>query len=741
MSTCPLGTVAYIDWVPPTAPTLTVDDNRHQEILITWTQSTDNVSGVDDYVLQGRAPAGSWATLTTVPAGNPRTFTHTGPAWNQTWDYRIIVSDNAGNTTTSATDTGTFADLVPPEDDGLTLTAIDSGFRIDLVFATLEDDGTSEYSGVDDHAYRWRHNSTGTFSSGGWNSWTTTGSTTINATSGIVYDDYYEVQIRVRDNAGNANYTSSIVHANVDTTPPSITVTQPALDEQENGILNLAAVATDSYAGIDSTGVQFSYRCALCQDGLGWNAYRSIANDPTPNASDVFAHNMRIAAPDDDWGVKDGHIRYRDYPTFYIPNTYADIRGSVCDAAGNCASDVGGDFYTANTAGSRIGGANRDETSALISSTLFPNGAPIAFIARSDVAADALAAAPVAAQMGGPVLLTDGGDGLLDPGSLNSSVANELSRLEGLNPGMRVAMVGGPTALKNSIRDEVESICNCNLVDYTDGDIDTPGGPFGSIPTNPRFNGQNRYYTNAMLAQMAWETGAYAIAANRAGVLVNGEWDQHKLLAGVLAAQGEFGMYFLTRCDGDSDQCPAPQAGDGSGRYNDPTRHGMPWVVHNWIDSTLWGSFFTDGYVLGNTNFVNAATQTLFETWVSSVSTRYPANEANLPSVAANSVSRELFSYSSVEAPGTPNERVTTVYLTRDDNFADALAGAPGIVADNATLLVTDNGTVSTPTCERLKEIAPRRVIALGGQLAISDSALNAAVDDARNWNNPSHTC
>lgn len=53
------------------------------------------------------------------------------------------------------------------------------------------------------------------------------------------------------------------------------------------------------------------------------------------------------------------------------------------------------------------GGADRIETAVLLSQEAFPDGASTAIVARADVYADALAAAPLAATLGGPVLLTN----------------------------------------------------------------------------------------------------------------------------------------------------------------------------------------------------------------------------------------------------------------------------------------------------------------------------------------------
>lgn len=96
----------------------------------------------------------------------------------------------------------------------------------------------------------------------------------------------------------------------------------------------------------------------------------------------------------------------------------------------------------------RLAGPGRVETAVEVSERAFPNGATTALIAQAGNFPDALAAAPLAASVGGPVLLT-GTDALADV------VADELERL-GVTD---VILLGGESALSA----EVESA----LSDYT----------------------------------------------------------------------------------------------------------------------------------------------------------------------------------------------------------------------------------------------------------------------------------
>jgi putative cell wall-binding protein len=91
-----------------------------------------------------------------------------------------------------------------------------------------------------------------------------------------------------------------------------------------------------------------------------------------------------------------------------------------------------------------ISGSGDVARSAAASVYGFPGGAPVAFLATVDTFPDALATGPVAAALGGPVLLTD-------PTSLSAATATELKRLD---PD-RVVILGGPGAIGAGIEDEV----------------------------------------------------------------------------------------------------------------------------------------------------------------------------------------------------------------------------------------------------------------------------------------------
>lgn len=67
-----------------------------------------------------------------------------------------------------------------------------------------------------------------------------------------------------------------------------------------------------------------------------------------------------------------------------------------------------------------------------------------------------------------------------------------------------------------------------------------------------------------------------------------------------------------------------------------------------------------------------------------------------------------------------------SVYLARQDNLVDALAG--GVLPDGPVLLVPSCGKLPSSVVERLGQLQPSRVFALGGSAAVCQSILDRAV-------------
>lgn len=95
----------------------------------------------------------------------------------------------------------------------------------------------------------------------------------------------------------------------------------------------------------------------------------------------------------------------------------------------------------------RIGGADRIATAVAVSQEAFPTGAPIVFLASGFDYPDALSAAPIAAALGGPLLLTP-------RTALPAAVAAELQRLAPAE----VIIVGGPAIVGDTVAHQVEAL-------------------------------------------------------------------------------------------------------------------------------------------------------------------------------------------------------------------------------------------------------------------------------------------
>lgn len=99
------------------------------------------------------------------------------------------------------------------------------------------------------------------------------------------------------------------------------------------------------------------------------------------------------------------------------------------------------------TAADRIGGADRFATAVAVSQQAFPTGAPIVFLASGLDYPDALSAAPLAATLGGPLLLTPSA-------TLPAAVAAELQRLDPAE----VVIVGGPAIVGAGVEQQVAAL-------------------------------------------------------------------------------------------------------------------------------------------------------------------------------------------------------------------------------------------------------------------------------------------
>lgn len=123
----------------------------------------------------------------------------------------------------------------------------------------------------------------------------------------------------------------------------------------------------------------------------------------------------------------------------------------------------------------RIGGADRYETSALISRARFEPDVPVAYVASGHNFPDALAAAPVAARAGGPVLLTT-------PETLPDTVRAELERLRP----ERIVILGSTPSVSAGVEAELRRLPSADVT---------------------RLGGADRYETAALISNSGFEPG------------------------------------------------------------------------------------------------------------------------------------------------------------------------------------------------------------------------------------------
>lgn len=76
-------------------------------------------------------------------------------------------------------------------------------------------------------------------------------------------------------------------------------------------------------------------------------------------------------------------------------------------------------------------------------------------------------------------------------------------------------------------------------------------------------------------------------------------------------------------------------------------------------------------------------------------------------------------------------EASDVVYLATGADFPDALAGGPAAAATNGPLLLVQPDTLPAAIAAELERLSPRHVVALGGQAAVSDATLQAALTAA----------
>jgi putative cell wall-binding protein len=127
----------------------------------------------------------------------------------------------------------------------------------------------------------------------------------------------------------------------------------------------------------------------------------------------------------------------------------------------------------------RLSGADRYDTAALVAKMSYPEGADIVYLASGANFPDALAASPVAAFTDGPVLLTRS----------NSLPKTTRKVIQSLNPS-KIVVIGGEAAVSAKVFDVVDSLTDATMT---------------------RRAGSNRYSSAAQLSKTTFPSGVDAV--------------------------------------------------------------------------------------------------------------------------------------------------------------------------------------------------------------------------------------
>lgn len=163
-------------------------------------------------------------------------------------------------------------------------------------------------------------------------------------------------------------------------------------------------------------------------------------------------------------------------------------------SSSDASADADGPVNT--TKWKRLGGADRFKTAVKISQETFPKGSQSVVIARSDIAPDALSAAPFAAKLKSPVLLTQ-------TKSLNTDTAAELKRLK-----PKTAYIAGQTgavstATENAIKALGIKTVRLGGADRYETSLKITEAGWGASGTDTVFVATGRDYPDALSAGSA----------------------------------------------------------------------------------------------------------------------------------------------------------------------------------------------------------------------------------------------
>jgi hypothetical protein len=190
--------------------------------------------------------------------------------------------------------------------------------------------------------------------------------------------------------------------------------------------------------------------------GLACAEVTSVAPSQAPVGSDVTVNGLGLARATISFGGLPATVvsGTASSETVVVPDGSGTVTVSATSSLGNGSATALFTYGNPVGAFSRVYGTTAIGTAIAISQARFPasNSVPAVVVARSDFFSDALAGGPLAARVGGPLLITPGASlsSTLDP-----TVLSEIERV--LEPGGTVYLLGGPLALSPTIDPALES--------------------------------------------------------------------------------------------------------------------------------------------------------------------------------------------------------------------------------------------------------------------------------------------
>ena len=218
--------------------------------------SLDGGSGVANAQFQ-RSPAGGgvWTNIGAADTTSPYSV-----AWDTTavadglYDLRVITTDNAGNTFTSALITNVRVDNTNPTGS---LTAPSAGANLTGSAVTVSSNSADGGSGVANAQFQ--------RSPAGGGVWTNIGAADTTSPYSVAWDTtavadgLYDLRVVTTDNAGNTFTSALVTNVRVDNTNPTGSITAPAASANVRGnAVTVSSNSADGGSGVASAQFQRS---------------------------------------------------------------------------------------------------------------------------------------------------------------------------------------------------------------------------------------------------------------------------------------------------------------------------------------------------------------------------------------------------------------------------------------------------------------------------------------------------